>query len=182
VCVPTLGDLLGLLRATGGPPRRIYVEIKTDPQDPSASPDPVAITEAVLDDLEAAGWSEHAKIIAFDWRVLRLARQRAPEIATAHLTIPEAMAPSVRTGLDGASPWLDGFDPHRFGGSLLAAIKAHGGMEWSPHLADVTDARLGEAAELGLLVGPWGVSTHEDIARMKAADVYSLTVSGPDWA
>jgi glycerophosphoryl diester phosphodiesterase len=182
VGIPTLPELLDLLRAAEGPPRRLYVEIKTDPQDPEASPDPAAITHAVLDDLEAAGWTDHAKIIAFDWRVLRLARERAPAIATAHLTIPETMAESVRLNPDGTSPWLDGFDPQRFGGSLMAAIKAHGGSEWSPHLADVTEARLAEAADLGLLVGPWGVSSHADIARMKAAGVHSLTVSGPDWS
>jgi glycerophosphoryl diester phosphodiesterase len=181
VRIPTLAELLGLLRAAQGPPRLIYVEIKTDPQDPAASPDPVAITDAVLDDLDAAGWTAHAKIIAFDWGVLRLARERDPSIATAHLTVPAAMADAVRRLADGDSPWLDGYDPRRFGGSQLAAIKAHDGMEWSPHIADVTDERLAEARDLGLRVGPWGVSTGEEIARLATAGVWSVTASGPAW-
>jgi glycerophosphoryl diester phosphodiesterase len=181
VRVPTLPELLALLAGAAGPRRLIYVEIKTDPQDPAGSPDPQAITEAVLDDLEAADWLGHAKIIAFDWAVLRLARSRVPDIATAHLTVPTAMAASVRPLADGGSPWVDGCDARAFGGSELAAIRAHGGMEWSPHIADITSERLAEARELGLLVGPWGLSSAEDIARMIEAGVFSVTVSGPDW-
>jgi glycerophosphoryl diester phosphodiesterase len=181
VRIPTLPQLLDLLKSADGPRRLIYVEIKTDPQDPEASPDPAAITNAVIDDLDAAGWREHAKIIAFDWAVLRLANARAPDIATAHLTVPAAMADQVKLLANGESPWVDGCDPLRFGGSELAAIKAHGGVEWSPHLADVTAERLAEAKALGLRVGPWGVSSAADIGRMADAGVWSVTVSGPDW-
>jgi glycerophosphoryl diester phosphodiesterase len=181
VQIPTLPQILDLICVAGGEQRLIYVEIKTDPQDPDASPDPQAITDAVIDDLEALDCTSRAKIIAFDWRVLRLARARVPAVATAHLTVPQSMAASVRRLPNGDSPWLDGFDQSRFGGSELAAIKAHGGMEWSPHIADVTPELLAEARDLGLLVGPWGVSSAEDIARMRDAGVYSVTVSGPDW-
>lgn len=181
VRVPTLPEILDLLRAAGEPRRLIYVEIKTDPQDPEASPDAEAITRASLRDLEAAGWTDRSKIIAFDWRVLRLAQALRPGIATAHLTIPTAMAGSVRPLPNGDSPWADGCDPRRFGGSDLAALKAHGGSEWSPHIADVTPERLAEARGLGLRVGPWGVSTAEEIRRLILEEVYSVTVSGPDW-
>lgn len=181
VRIPTLPQILDLLRAAGEPRRWIYVEIKTDPQDPEASPEVEAITRATLDDLAAADWIDRSKIIAFDWRVLRLARALRPSIATAHLTIPAAMADSVRRLPDGTSPWVDGCDPGRFGDSELAAIRAHGGTEWSPHITDITGERLAEARELGLSVGPWGVSSAQEIRRMLAADVYSVTVSGPDW-
>ncbi|HEY2049381.1 MAG TPA: glycerophosphodiester phosphodiesterase family protein [Caulobacteraceae bacterium] len=179
--VPTLPQILELLRDAGEPRRWIYVEIKTDPQDPEASPDFEAITRATLGDLEAAGWTDRSKIIAFDWRVLRLTKALRPGIATAHLTVPAAMAGSVRPLPNGDSPWVDDFDPRRFGGSELAALKAHGGSEWSPHLSDVTPERLAEARELGLHVGPWGVSSAEEIRRMISEEVYSVTVSGPDW-
>jgi glycerophosphoryl diester phosphodiesterase len=181
VRIPTLPQILDLLRTAGEPRRWIYVEIKTDPQDPEASPDAEAITRATLADLDAAGWADRSKIIAFDWRVLSLTRSSRPQIATAHLTVPRAVAHSVRRQPNGDSPWVDGFDPSRFNGSELAALRAHGGIEWSPHVADVTPERLAEARDLGLRVGPWGVSTAQEIGQMLAADVYSVTVSGPDW-
>jgi glycerophosphoryl diester phosphodiesterase len=177
--IPTLTALLVALKAAEGPRRLIYVEIKTHPNHPEYAPDPIRVTEAVLRDLEAANYASHAKIIAFDWSVLRLATERGPGIATAHLTIPRrpGQPPSDRD-----SPWFDGFDPRHHGGSELAAIKAHGGMEWSPYYTDVTPERVAEAEALDLKVGPWGLSKPTDIQRMLGHGVFSATVSGPDWA
>ena len=179
--IPTLRELLDLLKAAPGPRRLLYVEIKTDPQDPTHAPAPELVTAAVFDGLEAADYLDHAKIIAFDWRVLRLSTARQPGIRTAHLTVPQVMAGQVRRDANGRSPWTDGCDPLDHGGSELAAIKAHGGMEWSPHLSDMTPERVAEATSLGLLVGPWGVSSAADIAAARDMGAFSLTVSGPEW-
>lgn len=179
--IPTLPELLATLREIGEPRRLIYVEIKTDPTRPHLAPEPEPVTRAVLADLDAAGWTDRAKIIAFDWRVLRLAKAVEPAIATAHLTIPPALAANVKPLADGSSPWTDGADAASHGGSELAAIRAHGGEEWSPHLVDISAARVAEAAALGLRVGPWGVSAAADIARMAELDVFSATISGPAW-
>jgi len=179
VRIPTLRSLLQALKATPGAPRMIYVEIKTDPQNPADAPEPAVIVDAVFADLEAEDYLEHAKIIAFDWQVLRLSVARQPRIKTAHLTIPKSL--SSKPALEGPSPWRDGYDPCDHGGSDLAAIKAHGGMEWSPYFTDVTPEAIAEARALGLLVGPWGLSEGGDIRRMAALGVYSSTVSGADW-
>lgn len=176
--IPTLLELLYALKAAPGPRRLIYVEIKTHPTRPDDAPAPAVVTDAVLDALEAADYVAHAKIIAFDWSVLRLAAARIPEIATAHLTIPRR-PDDVDQGRD--SPWFDGADPRHFGGSELHAIKAHGGVEWSPYYTDVTAERVAEAGALGLKTGPWGLSKSPDIQRMIAHGVFSATVSGPDW-
>ena len=179
--VPTLPDLLAALRDAGSRKRLIYIEIKTDPTRPDLASDPAAIVEAVANDVEAAGWVEHTKIIAFDWRVLRLTRDRNPGLATAHLTIPSALAVAAKPLADGTSPWTDGVDAREHGGSELAAIKAHGGEEWSPYFTDVTPDRVAEAAGLELRVGHWGLSASDDIRRMIDLGVFSATVSGPAW-
>ncbi len=178
--VPTIRELLSALRDARGPKRLIYIEIKTDPTQPGIAPDPAAVVDAVADDVEAAGWVEHTKIIAFDWQVPRLARRRNPGLATAHLTIPAALAINVRPLPDGASPWTDGLDVASRG-SELAAIGAHGGEEWSPYFTEVTPERVAEAATLGLRVGPWGLSTEDDIRRAEDLGVFSATASGPSW-
>ncbi|HXQ11686.1 MAG TPA: hypothetical protein VN805_11890 [Caulobacteraceae bacterium] len=130
--------------------------------------------DAVLRDLAAASWLDRSKIIAFDWRVLRLARDRVPGIETAHLTIQHARDAAEATA---RSPWFDGCDA---GESDLAAVKAHGGVEWSPHFTDVTPERMDEARALGLRVGPWGLSKAADIQRMADLGVFSSTVSGAE--
>jgi len=181
VAMPTLPQLLAALAETPGPPRLIFVEIKTDPAGYAESADPIRLNDAVLRDLDAAGWTAHAKIIAFDWSVLRDLQARRPEIATAHLTVPAAMHKRIVRLPGGDSPWADGCDPRHFDGSELRAIQAHGGAEWSPHISDVTPERVAEAKALGLRVGVWGVSTAADIAAMSALGADALTVSGPDW-
>lgn len=179
VRVPTLPELLGALRAAPGPRRLIYVEIKTDPREGrDDAPAPDVVVDAVLRDLAAADYLDRAKIIAFDWQVLRLTRQRAPDLRTAHLTLT---TPARRDPARAPSPWNDGADPRDYGGSDLAAIKAHGGLEWSPYYTDVTAQRMAEAWALGLLVGPWGLSNGDDIRRMAELGVYSSTVSGAEW-
>jgi glycerophosphoryl diester phosphodiesterase len=182
VVMPTLPELLTELAAAPGPKRRIFVEIKTDPADYRESADPKALLDAVLRDLAAADWLDAAKIIAFDWSVLRDLAGRGLDIATAHLTVPDAMKPKVRVLPSGDSPWTDGCDPRHFDGSEARAIQAHGGREWSPHISDVTSGRVAEAHDLGLEVGVWGVSNAGEIAAMTALGVETLTVSGPDWA
>ena len=59
-------------------------------------------------------------------------------------------------------------------------MKAHGGVEWSPHFTDVTPERVDEAHALGLRVGPWGLSKAADIRRMTELGVFSSTVSGAE--
>jgi glycerophosphoryl diester phosphodiesterase len=177
VVVPTLPELLETLAAAPGGKRLIYVEIKTDPVDPADAPEPARVVNAVLRDLAGASWLATSKIIAFDWSVLRLARETVPGIATAHLTVRHDRDPSSHMAL---SPWFDGCDPVSHGGSDLVAIKAHGGVEWSPHFTDVTAERIGEADAFGLRVGPWGLSKAADIRRMAEFGVFSSTISGAE--
>jgi glycerophosphoryl diester phosphodiesterase len=179
VRVPTLPELLAALNTAERPRRMIYVEIKTDPRPGrDDAPAPKVVVDAVLRDLITANYLAPAKIIAFDWQVLRLTRERAPTLRTAHLTIT---TPASRDSARPTSPWNDGCDPRDHGGSDLAAIRAHGGVEWSPYYTDVTPERMAEARALGLQVGPWGLSAGDDIRRMAELGVYSSTVSGADW-
>ena len=182
VRIPSLPELLEVLATAPGPRRWIFVELKTDPPEYAESADPVRLLDKALADLEAARWLDRTKIIAFDWSLLRRLGEMGTEVLTAHLTVPDAMKPKVRLLPNGESPWTDGCDARAFGGSELRAIQAHGGREWSPHISDVTPARVAEARELGLKVGVWGVASAQDIAAMAALDVDVLTVSGPDWS
>jgi len=181
VFIPTLPEILAHM-AAAGTRRRLFVEIKTDPGRYLQSADPVRLLDQVLADLADADWLSATKIIAFDWSVLRRLATLAPGVATAHLTVPEAMHGQIVRDETGDSPWNDGFDPRRHGGSELRAIVAHGGEEWSPHVSDVTEARMEEARALGLRVGVWGLGSAADMDRMAAWGADTLTVSGPVWS
>ena len=145
------------------------------------APDPELVVEAVIDELDAQDYVAHTKIIAFDWQVLRLTRRPQRRHRHRPPDDPDAQTGGPADGGGRHSPWADGCDPRHHGGSDLAAIKAHGGMEWSPYYTDVTPERVDEARGLGLKVGPWGLSSAEDIGRMQSLGVWSCTVAGPAW-
>jgi len=178
VHIATLPELLDILQAS---PRRaqLYVEIKTNPQSPPDSSDPLALTQAVINQLQAADYLDYARIIAFDWRVLRHARALQPRLATAHLTIPEIMQHEVVRDPKGDSPWADGCDPRHFGGSALQAIKAHGGSCWSSYFTEMTADLVQEAAGLALSAAVWGVDKSEGVRAASDMGVDSITVSDP---
>lgn len=181
VAIPSLRALLAILAAAPGKPRELYAEIKTDPQRPEESPDYVALTRAVLAELSEAGWSGHSRIIAFDWRVLRLCRETEPALRTAHLVVPRALEGQVRRDAEGRSPWADGCDPARFAGSLGRAIAAHGGTMASLYFKDIDAAVMDDLLGAGLGVAAWGLVRPEDIAAVLDLGVESVTVEGPHW-
>lgn len=178
VRIGTLPELLDIFRAA---PERaeLYIEIKTSPQSPVDSSDPVALTQAVMRDLEAADYLESARIIAFDWSVLRHARKMQPRLATGHLTIPQIMQHEIVRNANGDSPWADGCDPRHFEGGVLQAIKAHGGACWSSYYTEVTAGLVKQAQGLGLSAAVWGIDGKGDARAAYDMGVESITVSDP---
>jgi len=124
---------------------------------------------------------DQLKVIAFDWRALASARRIEPALATAHLVIPEGHPAHGQHGDAGGCLWNDGCDPRDHGGSVQAAIRAHGGTEWAPRFSEVSLAGVAAARELGLACGAWGVTKAADAATMKQLKVDSYTASGPEW-
>lgn len=180
VTIGTLNAALGLLR-TAGRNAQIYIEIKTTPQEPHLSSDPNLLSAAVLEQLSRTNLLDRARVIAFDWRVLRTLRRMHPELATSHLSIPPALQKQIKRDQHGHSPWADGCDPLLFSGSVARAIAAHGGHCWSAHFSELSDDNIAEVKALGLAVAAWGLSRAEDIAGFSSKGVESLTVSGPYW-
>jgi glycerophosphoryl diester phosphodiesterase len=116
-------------------------------------------------------------IQSFDWRTLQVVQQEAPEIRTMYLSTPRTLAP----GSGGSpSPWLAGFDPGRFGGSVPKAVHAAGGRIWAPNQTFLTPALMSEAHALGLVVIPWTVNEPAMINRLLDMDVDGIISDRPD--
>jgi glycerophosphoryl diester phosphodiesterase len=176
--IPTLSEVIGLVRKSGDGHVRLNIETKIDPSHPEESPDPQRFVTLLLDLLDAEKFSDRVMVQSFDWRTLLLVQKRAPAIPTVYLTLQKGAAPTVF--LDKASEWTAGFNPAEHGGSLPAAIKAAGGGIWSPYSGDVTPALIAESHRLGLLVVVWTVNRPDDIAAMIAAGVDGIISDHPD--
>ena len=176
--IPTLMEVLDLVRKSGDAHVRLNIETKIDPDHPDESPDPQRFVTLLLDLLAAEKFSGRAMVQSFDWRTLQLVQKLAPAIPTVYLTVQAGSSPTVF--LDKASRWTAGFDPIDHGKSLPRAIKAAGGAIWSPYFGDVNPALISESHNLGLSVVVWTVNKPADMARLIDIGVDGIISDRPD--
>jgi glycerophosphoryl diester phosphodiesterase len=176
--IPTLKEVIDLVRKSGDSHVRLNIETKIDPSHPDESPDPERFVALLLDFLEAERFSERVMVQSFDWRTLQLVQKLAPAIPTVYLTVQAGTAPTVFP--DKASVWTAGFDPAEHGKSIPATIRAAGGAIWSPYFGDVNPALISESHALGLKVVVWTVNKPADMARLIEMGVDGIISDHPD--
>ena len=176
--IPTLKELIGLVRRSGDTDVRLNIETKIDPNHPDESPDPERFVGLLLDVLRAEQFEDYVMVQSFDWRTLQLVQKRAPRIPTVYLTMQAGKEPTV--SLDQASAWSAGFNPADHGKSLPRTIKAAGGAIWSPYFRDVTPDLIAESHALGLAVVVWTVNESADMARLIGMGVDGIISDRPD--
>ena len=176
--IPTLREVIDLVRKSGDRHVRLNIETKIDPNHPDESPDPQRFVTLLLDLLGQEKFSDRVMVQSFDWRTLQLVQKLAPAIPTVYLTLQRGKAPTVF--LDKASNWTAGFNPAEHENSLPRTIKAAGGAIWSPYFGDVNPALISEAHDLALKVVVWTVNKPADIARMIDIGVDGIISDHPD--
>jgi glycerophosphoryl diester phosphodiesterase len=176
--IPTLREVVALVRKSGNANVRLNIETKIDPNFPDESPDPQRFVAMLLDFLAAEKFADRVMVQSFDWRTLQLVQKLAAGIPTVYLTLQRGKAPTV--SLEKASEWMAGFNPVEHNGSLPRTIKDAGGAIWSPYFGDVTPALLTEAHGLGLAVVVWTVNRPDDMARLIDMGVDGIISDRPD--
>jgi glycerophosphoryl diester phosphodiesterase len=176
--IPTLAEVIALVRRSGDRHVRLNVETKIDPGHPDESPDPAHFVAAVLAVLRREGFGDRVMVESFDWRTLLLVQKQAPGIPTVYLTQQAPPDPNIYP--DKPSPWTAGFDPRAYGGSVPRTVKAAGGAIWSPYYGDVDRRAIAEAHQLGLPVVVWTVNRPEDMARLIDMQVDGIISDRPD--
>jgi glycerophosphoryl diester phosphodiesterase len=176
--IPTLTEVLDLVRKSGDRRVRLNIETKIDPRYPAESPDPERFVTLLLDLLQAQQFSDRVTIQSFDWRTLQQVQKLSPTIPTVYLTQQHGLGATV--ALDSASAWTAGFNPGEYGHSLPRTIKAAGGAIWSPYFGDVDPDLVDESHRLGLAVVVWTVNATADMARMIDMGVDGIISDRPD--
>ena len=176
--IPTLREVIDLVRKSGDRHVRLNIETKIDPNHPDESPDPQRFVTLLLDLVAAENFGDRVVVQSFDWRTLQLVQKLAPAIPTVYLTLQRGKAPTVFP--DKASNWTAGFNLAEHQNSLPRTIKAAGGAIWSPYFGDVNPALISEAHDLALKVVVWTVNKPADIARMIDIGVDGIISDHPD--
>jgi glycerophosphoryl diester phosphodiesterase len=176
--IPTLKELIDLVRRSGNGKVRLNIETKIDPNHPDESLPPERFVAVVLEVLRAEKFEDRVMVQSFDWRTLQLVQKLAPEIPTVYLTLQVGREPTVFAGR--ASEWTAGFNPADHGKSIPRAIKAAGGAVWSPYSRDVTPELIAESHALGLKVVVWTVNQPAEMARLIEMGVDGIISDRPD--
>jgi glycerophosphoryl diester phosphodiesterase len=179
--IPTLKEVIDLFQHSCRPSARLFIEIKTSPEEPDLSPPPVVVSDRVVKMLKEEGIAGRAAVLSFDWRNLVHIQKTAPGIETVHLTIAGPVSNNLKPGQPGPSPWMAGFDIDAFDGSAPRAVKAAGGRTWAPHFKNLTPESLAEARRLGLRVSVWTPDSPDDLKKMIEMKVDAITTNRPDF-
>lgn len=178
--IPRLRDVFELAARLGADELRFNIEAKLYPLHPGLSLAPEPFVQALLDDIQGAKVLARATIQSFDWRVLRIVQELAPDLATGALTDQQGDDDTVQVDSPGLSPWLGGLDIHDFSGSVPRLALASGARHWSPNYLDLSAALVEEAHDLGLAVIPWTVNVPVDMRRIVDWGVDGMISDRPD--
>jgi glycerophosphoryl diester phosphodiesterase len=180
--IPSLHELLDAYDERGGA-STLWIELKSSPYQRDISCDPNELVRAVIAAVTAHGVEGRTVLLAFEWDVLRFARELCPDVAADYLTLNPAHIVALNRRLGPIDPYrlFGAFDPRRYGNDIPAAIAAAGGDWWGPHVADVTAADVAHAQELGVRVNLWGVgSSAAAISDALVLRADAITLSDPD--
>lgn len=178
--IPTLGEVIWLLKHLKDDKTGLWIEIKSSPTEPEISQSPEAIADAVVKLLWEEGVTKRAMILSFDWRALVYVQKTAPEIPTAYLSPAGMRWKRGRSVQMEVSPWTAGIDSDGFNGSLPRAVKAAGGRCWAPNHKTMTTRLVQEAHRLGLQVFVWTPDSRHQMLRFMDMDVDGIMTNRPD--
>jgi glycerophosphoryl diester phosphodiesterase len=178
--IPTFREVIDLFKQACRPSARLFVEIKTSPEEPELTPPPETVSDKVVEAIQEKGIAERTWILSFDWRNLVHIQRISHDIPTVYLTIVGPGLNNLKPNQPAASPWLAGFDVDDFDGSAPRAVKAAGGRVWSPYFKNLTPEAMAEARALGLLVSVWTPDNPDDLKKMIAMGVDAITTNRPD--
>lgn len=154
--IPQLAEVMWLAR---GHRCLIDVELKTDPAWPELTPHPAVVCDGVVAVARGCGLLERLSLRSFDWRGLRHARDRWPEVPLTWLT-----------AIGGPGPLQVAHEADPRGGA------------WAPDFLGLDAAAVVQAHALGLAVVPWTVNRVADMKRLRAWAVDGVCTDRPDLA
>ncbi|WP_175317576.1 glycerophosphodiester phosphodiesterase family protein [Pseudarthrobacter sp. C4D7] len=157
--------------------KKVRFNVETKVEDGKAGGEGmVALTKAVVAEVQASGAADRTTIQSFDWSSLNLTKKLAPELTLVALSSGDQW---MQVGQPGAAPELGGIDIDTYGGSLAKAAAAQGYNVISPAFSSVTPQMIAEAHQLGLAVIPWTVNKATDMERLMDQGVDGIITDYP---
>ena len=173
--IAELKDVYQLARDYKADKVRFNVETKVETGE-SGGEGMVALTRAVVAEIQASGMQDRTTLQSFDWSSLNLAKELDPSLVLVALSRGDAWA---QVGQPGKSEDLGEIDIDDYNGSLARAAAAQGYDVISPAFKSVTPEMISEAHGLSLAVIPWTVNARSDMENMIGLGVDGIITDYP---
>jgi len=178
--IPTLQEVVLLLKGGEDHKTQLWIEIKTSPEAPRVSQSPETVTDAVVAVLRKEAFLARTMILSFDWRALMHVRKTASEIPTGYLSPIGTRWVNVRPGETGPAQWTADIDVGEFDGSIPRAVQAAGGQYWAPNYLTINPSLVREAHGLGLKVIVWTPDSRQQMQGLIEMGVDGIMTNRPD--
>ncbi len=178
--IPTLREVIALIKKQCDTATQLWIEIKTSPEKPTMTPLPEVVADAVVNIVRQEEMSARVFILSFDWRALVHVQKIAPDIPTVYLSLIGSSLNNIKPGQAGPSPWMAGIDIDDYNGSIPQAVKATGGRQWAPHYRQLTADALKDAHRLGIQVFVWTIDSKSEMIRLIEMGVDGIITNRPD--
>ena len=180
--IPVLREVIALLKERSVHQTKLWIEIKTSPEQPDLTPPPETVVRQVLKILRDENVESQTLVLSFNWTILALVRKMAPQIPTAYLSVTAEWLDNIKIGQPGPSPWTAGIDVNDYHGSIPHSIHAAGGKIWCAWFETLTKKEVQAAHDLGLKVFTWYVDSERDMEKFLKMDVDGIITNRPDRA
>ena len=180
--IPVLREVIALLKERSVHQTKLWIEIKTSPEQPDLTPPPETVVRQVLKILRDENVESQTLVLSFNWTILALVRKMAPQIPTAYLSVTTEWLDNIKLGQPDPSPWTAGIDVNDYHGSIPHSIQAAGGKIWCAWFETLTKKEIQTAHDLGIEVFAWYVDFEQDMEKILKMDVDGLITNRPDRA
>jgi len=180
--IPAFRKVIDLLKARGGDHTKLWVEIKTSPEQPGMTPPSEDVVQQVLKIVRDKNFDSRVVLLSFNWNVLAIVKKIAPQISTAYISATAKWLDNIKIGQPGPSPWMAGIDVDDYQGSIPHSINAIGGKIWCAWSESLTRKEVQTAHDLGIKVFVWIVDSERDIRKFLKMDVDGIITNRPDRA
>lgn len=178
--IPSLEQVIQLIKSTGNNNHKLQIEIKTSPLRENQEYIEVFV-RAIIDIIEKNNFIEKAELQSFDWRTLIYAKRLNANVKTSFIT-EQSLSFDMFADywpVDN-TPWTAGHRLADYNGSMMEMVANLGADNWCPLYTNVTPQLVAEAHAKNIKVIPWTADTKQAMLSLIDAGVDGIITNRPD--
>jgi glycerophosphoryl diester phosphodiesterase len=178
--IPSLREVIHLLKNHKNSGTELWIEIKTSPEKPDLTPPPDKVVETVYQILSEEKVVQQSRLLSFDWRALSYSHEAHPQLPLIFLSHPGIDLKNIKSKASGTFLWTSGIHLDEYYGSIPKAVHQAGGSAWGPLFNQLNPEDVIESHHLGILVFTWAPDDPADMERMIEMNVDGIITNRPD--